>query len=57
MTMYPVVPDYDRFPGSGRDLRHTKGELGLAGHWTKLLLHHLFIYKAKARPMWWLIPE
>ena len=57
MTMYPVVPDHGRFPGSGRDLRHTKGELGLAGHWTKLLLHHLFIYKAKARPMWWLIPE
>ena len=57
MTMYPVVPDYERFPGSGRDLRHTKGELGLAGHWTKLMLHHLFIYKAKARPMWWLIPE
>ncbi len=57
MTMYPVVPDYDRFPQTGRDLRHTKGELGLAGHWTKLLLHHLFIYKAKARPLWWLIPE
>ena len=57
MTMYPVVPDYERFPGTGRDLRHTKGELGLAGHWTKALLHHLFLYKAKARPMWWLIPE
>ncbi len=57
MTMYPVVPDHARFPESGRDLRHTKGELGLAGHWTKVLLHHLFIYKAKARPMWWLIPE
>ena len=57
MTMYPVVPDHERFPESGRDLRHTKGELGLAGHWTKLLLHHLFIYKAKAKPMWWLIPE
>ena len=57
MTMYPVVPDYERFPESGRDLRHTKGELGLAGHWTKVLLHHLFIYKAKAKPMWWLIPE
>lgn len=57
MTMYPVVPDFERFPQTGRDLRHTKGELGLAGHWTKLLLHHLFIYKAKARPLWWLIPE
>ncbi len=57
MTMYPVVPDYERFPQTGRDLRHTKGEIGLAGHWTKVLLHHLFIYKAKARPLWWLIPE
>lgn len=56
MTMYPVVPDHDRYP-TGRDLRHTRGELGLAGHWTKALLHHLFIYKAKARPLWWLIPE
>ncbi|MFN8122952.1 MAG: FAD-dependent oxidoreductase [Thermoleophilia bacterium] len=56
MTMYPVVPDFARYP-TGRDLRHTKGELGLAGHWTKALLHHLFIYKAKARPLWWLIPE
>lgn len=57
MTMYPVVPDHERFPAYGRDVRHTRGELGLAGHWTKLLLHHLFIYKAKARPLWWLIPE
>jgi sulfide:quinone oxidoreductase len=57
MTMYPVVPDHERFPQTGRDLRHTKGELGLAGHWTKALLHHLFLYKAKARPLWWLIPE
>lgn len=56
MTMYPVVPDHARYP-TGRDLRHTRGELGLAGHWTKALLHHLFIYKAKARPLWWLIPE
>jgi sulfide:quinone oxidoreductase len=56
MTMYPVVPDPERYP-TGRDLGHTKGELGLAGHWTKALLHHLFIYKAKARPLWWLIPE
>ncbi len=56
MTMYPVVPDFARYP-TGRDLRHTRGELGLAGHWTKALLHHLFIYKAKAHPLWWLIPE
>lgn len=56
MTMLPVVPDYSRFP-TGRDLRETRGELGLAGHWMKLMLHYLFIYKAKALPGWQLIPE
>lgn len=57
MTMFPVVPDRVRYPQTGRDVAGTSGELGLAGHWIKLLLHHLFIYKAKARPLWWLIPE
>lgn len=56
MTMMPVVPDYSRYP-TGRDLRETRGELGLAGHWVKLMLHHLFIYKAKGLPGWHLIPE
>lgn len=56
MTMMPVVPDYSRFP-TGRDLHDTRGEIGLSGHWVKLMLHHLFIYKAKARPGWHLIPE
>jgi sulfide:quinone oxidoreductase len=57
MTMYPIVPDFKRFPESGRDLKETTGEIGLGAHWTKLLLHYLFIYKAKARPLWFLIPE
>ena len=57
MTMYPIVPDFSRFPDSGRDLKETTGEIGLGAHWTKLLLHYLFIYKAKARPFWYLIPE
>lgn len=57
MTMFPVVPDPVRYPATGRDIAGTSGELGLAGHWIKALLHHLFIYKAKARPLWWLIPE
>jgi sulfide:quinone oxidoreductase len=56
MTMMPVVPDYGRFP-TGQDLGDTRGEIGLAGHWVKLMLHHLFIYKAKGRPGWQLIPE
>jgi sulfide:quinone oxidoreductase len=57
MTMYPVVPDRRRYPATGRDVKGTSGEIGLAGHWMKLILHHLFIYKAKARPLWFLIPE
>lgn len=56
MTMLPVVPDYQRYP-TGRDVRETRGELGLHGHWVKLMLHYLFIYKAKARLGWQLIPE
>jgi sulfide:quinone oxidoreductase len=57
MTMFPVVPDPVKYPQTGRDLAGTYGEIGLAGHWIKALLHHLFIYKAKANPLWWLIPE
>ena len=57
MTMYPVVPDTQRYPGSGRSLKDTYGEIGLGAHWIKHMLHFLFIYKAKARPGWSLIPE
>lgn len=58
MTMYPVVPDLQTYPETGgRSLKDTFGEIGLGAHWLKLLLHHLFIYKAKARPGWHLIPE
>ncbi len=57
MTMYPVVPDLEKYPGTGRSAKDTFGEIGLAGHWIKLALHYLFIYKAKARPGWHLIPE
>lgn len=56
MTMMPVVPDYSRYP-TGRDLKDTKGEMGLAGHWVKYMLHHLFIHKAKGRLGWQFIPE
>ena len=57
MTMYPVVPDFERFPATGRSTKDTFGEIGLAGHWIKCMLHVLFLYKAKARPFWYLIPE
>ncbi len=58
ITMYPIVPDYEKYPDSGgRDLDYTSGEIGLAGHWIKHLLHFGFIYKAKGLPGWQLIPE
>ncbi len=57
MTVFPVVPDYEKYPGTGRDTEYTFGEIGLAGHWIKHILHHMFIYKAKLKPGWTLIPE
>lgn len=57
MTVYPIVPDFVKYPDSGRDLHYTSGEIGLAGHWIKHLLHHAFLYKAKANPGWRLVPE
>jgi sulfide:quinone oxidoreductase len=57
MTVFPIVPDYDRYPEYGRDLKHTFGEIGLAGHWIKILLHHMFLYKARLRRGWHWIPE
>lgn len=57
MTMYPIIPDYERFPEYGRDTRYTFGEIGLAGHWIKIILHHMFLHKARMRPGWTMIPE
>ncbi|MDX2262225.1 MAG: FAD-dependent oxidoreductase [Gemmatimonadales bacterium] len=57
MIVYPIVPDFERFPETGRDLSQTFGEIGLAGHWIKIILHHLFLHKARLRPGWSLIPE
>ncbi|MEA3491819.1 MAG: FAD-dependent oxidoreductase [Campylobacterota bacterium] len=57
MTVYPIVQDFEKYPGTGRDLNGTTGELGLAAHWVKHILHHVFIWKAKLKPGWTLIPE
>ena len=58
ITTYPIVPDFEKYPKThGRKLGKTFGEIGLAGHWLKLALHYAFLYKAKMRPFWWLIPE
>lgn len=57
MIVYPIVPDFDRYPEYGRDIKRTFGEIGLAGHWIKIILHHMFLYKARLRSGWSLIPE
>ncbi len=57
LTVFPVVPDFEKYPGLGRDLDYTFGEIGLAGHWIKNILHYMFIWKAKLKPGWALIPE
>ncbi len=57
MTVYPIIPDKQKYGEEGRDTKETYGEIGLSAHWMKVMLHYLFIYKAKARPFWYLIPE
>ena len=57
MTVFPVVPDFEKYPEHGRDLELTTGEIGLAGHWMKYILHHTFIYQAKLKPGWSVLPD
>jgi sulfide:quinone oxidoreductase len=57
VTVFPIVPDFEKYPEYGRDIDSTFGEIGLAGHWIKILLHHMFLYKARLRPGWQFIPE
>ena len=57
MTVYPIIPDYEKYPGVGRDLNGTTGEIGLAAHWIKHFLHYAFLWKAQLKPGWTLIPE
>lgn len=57
MTVSPVVPDWEKYPEWGRDLKYTMGEPGLAGHWMKLFMHYMFLHKAKGYPFWYLLPE
>ena len=58
ITTFPIVPDYKKYPQTGgRNISKTFGDIGLAGHWVKLSLHYAFIWKAKMKPFWWLIPE
>jgi len=57
MTVKPIVQDWEKYPKWGRSIIDTVGVVGTAGHWMKLFMHYMFLYKAKAKPFWWLIPE
>ncbi len=57
MTVNPIVPDWEKYPQWGRNIKDTVGVVGTAGHWMKLFMHYMFLYKAKAKPFWWWIPE
>ena len=57
MTVYPVVPDYETYPEYGRDMSLTFGEIGLAGHWMKWILHYVFMYQARMQPGWSILPD
>lgn len=57
MTVNPIVQDWEKYPEWGRNIKDTVGVVGTAGHWMKLFMHYMFLYKAKAKPFWWLIPE
>jgi len=57
MTVHPVVPDWEKYPEFGRNIKYTMGEAGLAGHWMKWMMHYMFLHKAKGYPFWWLLPE
>lgn len=57
MTVYPVVPDYETYPEYGRDMSLTFGEVGLAGHWMKWILHYAFMYQAQLKPGWSIMPD
>ncbi len=57
MTVNPIVSDWEKYPKWGRNINDTVGSIGSSGHWMKLFMHYMFLYKAKAKAFWWLIPE
>lgn len=57
IIMTPVARDFAKYPEYGRDLDLCDVDVGLSGAWTKLLLHHAFMWKLQAKPGWQMIPE
>ena len=56
LTVFPIVQDYEKYPMWGRKLGYTLGEVGVAGHWFKVMFHYLFMYIVNTRPLWWALP-
>jgi sulfide:quinone oxidoreductase len=54
--IHPIVRNPNRFPEHGRDLEASTVEMGLAGAWLKKGLHHAFLYKLSAKPLWQYVP-
>jgi sulfide:quinone oxidoreductase len=57
IIMAPVAKDFEKYPEFGRDLSICDLDVGLAGAWTKRMLHDAFMWKLQAKPGWQLIPE
>ncbi len=57
IVMVPIVRDFERYPETGRDVGLCDLDVGLAGAWTKRLLHEAFMWKLQAKPGWQMIPE
>lgn len=58
IMMYPVVPDFRRYPNEeGRDMFVTHMEMGLGGAWMKRMIHTTFMHKLQGRIGWKMIPE
>jgi len=54
--IYPVVRNRQRYPEFGRDIDLSTVDMGLAGAWLKKGLHHAFLYKLSAKPMYKYLP-
>jgi len=58
IMIYPVVPDFRRYPNEGgRDTFVTHMEMGLGGAWMKRMIQATFMHKLRGRIGWKLIPE
>jgi sulfide:quinone oxidoreductase len=57
IIMMPVAKNFEKYPDVGRDLSLCDLDVGLAGAWTKRMLHDAFMWKLQAKLGWQLIPE